>query len=306
VRLESAEVTTTDTQIRLVHPSIPQDRKWDRAQAQAFFLRHIDLTLGKDRTPAGAEGIDIVLWPESATGFPLGNNRGAQNLIAEAAGGATVMAGSVRWNAEADGPANSVFVFSTAGSRPEVLAIYDKRRLVPFGEFVPLSSVLSVLGLDRFNPVGQGFIAGDQALDTILPGGGRTSILICYEVIFPGLIPQGDRRPDWVAHLTNDGWFGPSTGPLQHFERARLRAIETGLPIARAANNGVSGLIDPLGRVVDDISTSEPQFLDVFLPNPQPQTYFQIFKDIPVLLMGVLLVGAMRFHISLKFDITAR
>src|SRR6185295_14118785 len=142
---------------------------------------------------------------------------------------------------------NSIYVIGHGGA---ILSVYDKVHLVPFGEYLPFQNLLERLGLMQLTKVRGGFIAGDRRRAINVPRAPSFLPLVCYEIIFPGqAVPRGE-RPGWMLNLTNDGWFGLSSGPYQHFQQARLRAVEEGLPLVRAANTGISAIVDPLGRIV--------------------------------------------------------
>ena len=147
-----------------------------------------------------------------------------------------------------------------------ILSVYDKVHLVPFGEYLPFQDLLERLGLMQLTKVHGGFIAGDRRRALDVPRAPRMLPLICYEIIFPGeAVPRGE-RPGWLLNLTNDGWFGISTGPYQHFQQARVRAIEEGLPLVRAANTGISAVVDPLGRIIESLPLGTEGVLDAPLP----------------------------------------
>ena len=113
-----------------------------------------------------------------------------------------------------------------------------------------------------------GFLAGDRRRLIAVPGAPVALPLICYEIIFPGdVVPRG-QRPGWIVNVTNDGWFGNSTGPYQHLQQARVRAIEEGLPLVRAANTGISAVVDPLGRIVNSLPLGREGVIDAPLPRP--------------------------------------
>jgi apolipoprotein N-acyltransferase len=160
--------------------------------------------------------------------------------------------------------------------------------LVPFGEYLPFAGLLESLGLQTITEERGGFLSGDRHRVFAVPGAPNMLPLICYEVIFPGEIKTSDTRPGWIVNVTNDGWFGISTGPYQHFQQARLTAIEEGLPIARAANTGISGVIDPLGRVLNSLPLGAEAILDAPLPRPIPPPLYTRLGDAPAAMIVVL------------------
>jgi len=157
-----------------------------------------------------------------------------------------------------------------------VRASFDKFHLVPFGEYVPIRWIP---GVDRIAPGETDFTPGPGPATVELPGLPPVSPLICYEVIFPGRVSEPGRRPAWLLNLTNDAWFGLSTGPHQHFASARLRAVEEGLPLVRVANTGISGVVDPYGRVLAKLDLSREGVIDAALPRPLPPTPYARFGD---------------------------
>jgi apolipoprotein N-acyltransferase len=158
---------------------------------------------------------------------------------------------------------NSIYVIDHDGT---ILSIYDKVHLVPFGEYLPFQAALEKLGLMQLTKLPGGFLAGDRRRTYMVPRAPRMLPLICYEIIFPGsVVPQGD-RPAWMLNVTNDAWFGISPGPYQHLQQARVRAIEEGLPLVRAANTGISAVTDPFGRVIRSLPLGTEGVLDSPLP----------------------------------------
>ena len=190
---------------------------------------------------------------------------------------------------------NSIYVIDHDGS---VLSVYDKLHLVPFGEFLPFQDLLEKIGLEQLTRVQGGFIPGVSRRPMEIPNAPRALPLICYEAIFPGdVVDRGD-RPGWIVNLTNDGWFGISTGPYQHLQQARLRAIEQGLPVVRAANTGISAVIDPLGRIVARLGLGLEGVLDSGLPAAIPPTIYARTGDMPVVIVivaALVLVAGRRF-----------
>lgn len=173
------------------------------------------------------------------------------------------------------------------------MSVYDKLHLVPFGEYLPFQDLMEKLGFVQLTKVQGGFIPGTRRRSMEIPDAPRVLPLICYEAIFPGNISARDDQPGWIVNLTNDGWFGISTGPYQHLQQARLRAIEEGLPVVRAANTGISAVIDPEGRIVARLDLGIEGVLDAGLPAAIPPTVYARTGDIPaatIMVAALLLV----------------
>jgi apolipoprotein N-acyltransferase len=259
VRLELLPTRLTDTWLRLVQPSIPQGMKWDPAAAEAHFRRLIDLSSG----PAPHK-LDAVLWPEAASPFLLEREPERRAAIgAIAPKGGYVIVGAMRSDPPPARPAriwNSIEAIDPGGV---VRAHYDKAHLVPFGEYMPFRSILPI---DDFIPGTIDMSAGPGPRTLQLPGLPAFAPTVCYEAIFPGAVVDRAGRPAWMLNVTNDAWYGRSSGPYQHFAIARTRAIEEGLPLVRVANNGISGVIDPAGRVVARTRLDAVGYADVALP----------------------------------------
>jgi apolipoprotein N-acyltransferase len=202
----------------------------------------------------------------------LANDAARRRLLSGLlASGDLLLAGTVRHGPLKDHDAqfwNSLVVID---SRGEVAGLYDKHHLVPFGEFLPLRPWLEPLGLDRFAVGRVDFSPGPGPRTLSLPGLPAVQPLICFEVIFAHEVGRNG-RPQWLLTVTNDAWFGASSGPYQHFEMARLRAVEQGLPLVRAANTGISGVIDPYGQVIARLELNTAGRLDSVLPSPLRET----------------------------------
>lgn len=262
--------------VRLVQPNAEQHLKWDPNQARILFQRQLDFT--RDGTPA-----DLTIWPETAVPYLLEYSPEVGPIIAAAAGGNKVAVGIQR--VEGDRGWNSLRVIEGGG---EVTATYDKFHLVPFGEYMPLGDLMQDwFGIGAFAAqIGNGYSAGTgpQVLD-LGPALGKVLPLICYEAVFPAIPRLAPQRPDWMLQITNDAWFGTLTGPFQHFEQARMRAIEMGLPLVRVANTGVTAVLDARGRVVQSLPFGTAGFLDVpALPGALPPTFFAKWGDFPAIL----------------------
>jgi apolipoprotein N-acyltransferase len=269
--------------VRLVQPNIPQREKYQRALMARNWQRLMDLSLR-----AGNPG--IIIWPEAATGFPVARvPRALDEIALLTARGQTLITGSDRLERGKDGIDyfNSLYLFGAHGALP---LAYDKFHLVPFGEYVPYAQTLGAIGITKLTAL-SGFSAGDHPRVMPVPGAPSMTPLICYEVIFPGnVIDASAPRPGWFVNITDDSWFGPWAGPRQHLLTARVRAIEEGLPIARAANTGISAVIDPLGRIKAQLKLNETGLLDSRLPTALAATLYARFGDLVFLLL--LIIGA--------------
>jgi apolipoprotein N-acyltransferase len=251
--------------LRLVQANIAQEDKWQPEGRARAFERHLALSM------ADARPVSHIIWPESAASYPLDQDEVARGMVAKVVPpGGLLLTGGERFDLSATPPRawNTLFVIDHTGA---VVAHYDKRDLVPFGEFLPLRDVLSHVGLAKLTHGSIDFQAGPGRQTITLPGLPPVSPLICYEAIFPGSVVDPDVRPDWLLNITNDAWFGRSSGPYQHLAMARLRAIEEGLPLVRSANSGISAVVDPWGRVQARLGLGETGVLDATLPQPTPQ-----------------------------------
>ena len=262
-------------EVLLVQGNVQQSMKWAPEERAAIFDRYLRLT--RDAlTHAGRvlePGSEIlVIWPETASPFLLAQDPEARRMVAAvlSAVPATLLAGTVRADWDAAGRLervfNSLVALDAAG---EVVALYDKAHLVPFGEYMPLSGLLPV----RLAAGGMDFSAGPGPVTLRAPGVPPFGALICYEVIFPGAVTPAP-RPHWLVNITNDAWFGHSAGPWQHLAAARLRAVEEGLPLARAAQTGISTLFDAYGRRAGLLPLGVEGTLRVPLPAALPPPIF--------------------------------
>lgn len=257
--------------LRIVQPSVPQNEKWREGNVRAIFEKLMELSVG--------DGVTHVIWPESAVPALIEDSEGARQRIAGLlAGRATLIMGALR--REGRGPDakvfNSVLVFD---GRADIVARYDKWRLVPGGEFLPFETILEPLGFRRVVTIPGSFVAGPGPRTFAIPGAPRAAFLICYEAIFPHRLVDADHRPDWLINVTNDGWFGRSTGPWQHLAQARMRAIEQGLPVIRSANTGVSAVIDAYGRLRYHLLVDAVGAIDSPLPASIGATLYARFGD---------------------------
>lgn len=275
--------------VRLIQPNAPQSLKWDPDFMQVFFRRGLEATAAPAEGPAPV----AVVWPETALPELLQYSETVRPMISRAADGRPVIIGAQRFDANRR-PRNSLVMLS--GKDGDVAEIHDKYRLVPFGEFLPFERAFEAIGIGAFaaNLAG-GYVAGDGPVLIDVPGLGRVLPLICYEAIFPQELRRLD-RPRAILHLTNDAWFGTYAGPQQHLALAQLRAAESGLPLLRAANTGVSAAIDARGRVVASLGLGRAGHLDVELPATLPATPYIVTGDWAIAAVLLMLLAGFGYR----------
>ncbi len=293
-RLASAPAPGADgvegVRLRLVQPSIEQTLKWD----PELRLRNLVDQVNLSRRP-GAEPVTHVIWSETAVTYSLEQEPILRrDLAAVIPPDGLLLTGAIRSSFSGGRRQvwNSFHALDGAGA---IRATYDKFHLVPFGEYAPLREWLPI---DKLTPGAIDFSAGPGPLSLDLPGLPPVGPLICYEVIFPGAVVQADSRPGWLLNLTNDAWFGTSSGPHQHLAAARLRAVEEGLPIVRVANSGISAVIDGYGRLLDSAGLQEVRLLDSPLPKALEPTPFARIGNAAI---ALLLIAALALALGLKW-----
>ena len=285
--------------LRIMQPNLQQDEKFNYGAKQRVMSRYLELS---DRSTGpqstGVKDITHLIWPESAFPFLLAREPDALAQIANLLPPGTVLiTGGVRAPELPPGQKlehayNSIYVIDHDGS---ILSIYDKIHLVPFGEYLPFQSLLERLGLMQLTKMPGGFLAGERRRPLNIPRAPRALPTICYEIVFPNEVAPGNDRPGWLLNLTNDGWFGISSGPYQHLQQARVRTIEQGLPLVRAANTGISAVIDPVGRIVKSLPLGTEGVLDASLPRRIAPTLYARTGDVgAMLLVGVALIIVIR------------
>ena len=253
---------------RLVQPAVPQQDKWNRQKRPEHLADLIELS------QAGVNRPHIVIWPETAfAGLPSQNGLLLADTVQAAAHpGGFLLTGIPRINVD-NRPLNSVFLFDhQAGLR----GVYDKRHLVPFGEYVPFRSWVPFLDIIA-GPAD--FVAGTKNHLIAVPGVGQVQTLICYEVIFAGHVVAAQPRPDLMVNVTNDAWFGSTIGPWQHLYQSQLRAVEEGIPLLRIANTGISAAFDGFGRQLGSIPLGERAYLDIVIPSVLTAPVFARFGN---------------------------
>jgi len=291
------EPAGSQPRLRIVQPNVGQQDRWRPGVPEAVLRR-----LGA-LSRAGMNEPRLLLWPESAIGEPLEDQRQHPAYQAEAAwaretvtqllapgdlllaGGVTVRSADGR---RATGATNSIFAIAGDG---RLLARYDKAHLVPYGEYLPMRPLLSAVGLSRLAPGDLDFDPGPGPRTFDLPIVGRAGFQLCYEIIFSGEVVDRANRPDFLFNPSADSWFG-AWGPPQHLAQARLRALEEGLPVLRSTPTGISAVIDADGRVAASIPMHRAAFLDARLPPPHPPTPFARYGNILPMLFALVLAAA--------------
>ena len=290
LRLAAAPaLAASDITLRIVQANIDQADKWRLDRRDSNFRRYLEMS--------GAEGSpDVTIWPETAAPYFLSREIGRRQAIAALlTEGTFLVTGAPRISAPSQTHIqiwNSVVAIDRSG---EIAATYDKFHLVPFGEYLPLRSLLRPLGIDKLVYGPLDYSAGTGPARVRLGTVPAFGPLICYEGIFPGAVVDAEARPAWLLNVSNDGWYGISAGPHQHFAMARVRSVEEGLPIVRAANTGVSGVVDSFGRVIARIGLGQTGIVDVPLPQPiDSATIFGRFGDLATLVLALLAAAAAR------------
>ncbi len=262
-RLESIPISYHDHGIvRLVQPAIEQSERRTPRQRIAALSKIIALS-----TQTADKPVTHIIWPETASPFFLNDDEQARDTLTRLIPqGGSLITGSPSRTVEngAQKFYNSLIVMNDKGM---VIGGYDKSHLVPFGEFVPLRNLLQTMPVATDVIGASDFTPGTGAKTLRAPSLPPFSAMICYEAIFSGTIVDETDRPEFLLHITNDAWFGNTSGPYQHLAMARVRAIEEGLPLLRVANSGISAVIDPLGRTVQSLGLNQRGIIDSAIPH---------------------------------------
>ncbi|MBS0272038.1 MAG: apolipoprotein N-acyltransferase [Proteobacteria bacterium] len=287
--------------VRLVQPNVPEDQKKTLEQQESSFQLLLKMTAEPSSLPLRA-----IIWPESAVSFFLELDSSSRFLIAETLPkGALLFTGAFR-RTELEGTPhkmwNSLFVVNDQG---EIVTHYDKLHLVPFAEYIPFREAIDTLfgkGRVRTIMMGQDLTAGINSRSLSLPQEFPVCAgLICYEAIFPHTIINPTQvRPRWIINISNDAWFGNLSGPYQHFESARLRAIEEGIPLVRVANTGISAVFNAYGQPLGTLGLNKQGILDVFLPSPTSHVPFYGQWGDWITLVLIMVILAIAFFITFK------
>lgn len=271
--------------IRLVQPNISQAEKWNPAKQDENFSTLIDLSM-----PGTQENkTTFIIWPETTISYRhLENEFYLQkiiDLLNSYKGQAYVLAGALLHDREKDEYTNSLVMIDANGA---VSNIYDKHHLVPFGEYIPFQRWIPLDPFVQF----KGFKKGQGLMTQKTPESLTYSPLVCYEIIFPGrTISANGERPDFIVNATNDAWYGDSAGPRQHFTQAVFRAVETGIPVIRVANTGISGVIDPYGHILDKSALFQKYAKNLALPSKNMPSFTRAWpKNILFVALNILLI----------------
>lgn len=262
---DAMQVEPTEVNLRLVQANVEQSLKWDPMYQRQALQRHINMST---RESADGRKPDYIIWPETAMPYRIApDSEWTHMLAAIAPRDGAIITGTVRSEGQGDDWQvwNSLMAVNAAG---EIIFRYDKSVLVPFGEFVPLRETLSFLPIEKVTQGARDFSPGHGAEVAGLRGMAPPfQPLICYEAIFSEFRPaEEESRTGWLLNITNDAWFGTSTGPYQHLHMARTRAVERGMPLVRVANTGMSAVFDAFGRAKALSGLNEESVIDVALP----------------------------------------
>ncbi|CCQ75712.1 apolipoprotein N-acyltransferase [Magnetospira sp. QH-2] len=290
--------------LRLVQPNIDQSLKWLPSLRSRHVADQMALSTAEGENPGERVTPTHIIWAETAVPYDLSNNENLRQVLGRVVPpGGALITGAPRWrNPDSEDRSlwNSLHVLNGDG---QFVADYDKFHLVPFGEYNPLDWVPGVTKLTKGRT---DYSPGPGPRTLKVDGLPPFSPLICYEVIFPGNVADPEDRPQWLLNVTNDAWFGMSAGPYQHFAAARLRAVEEGLPLVRISNSGISGVVEPFGRVLAHLPLGSRGRLDSTLPQAieKAPLFARVGNAIP-LALSILMIGivlANRAFDRLKVD----
>ena len=295
-RIAATPLAPAGPVVRVVQADIDQKTKWRPENLEGIFRTYLDLSTRPAATPPA-----LVVWPEGALPAVINDllAPGASWRVALAralAPGQVLAMGANRVEMDADGALtyrNSLVLLQGTGSDLALAGVYDKHRLVPFGEFMPLGDLAGRIGLRSLVHMPEDFTAGPPPVPLRLPGLPDVQPMICYEALFPGFTRaaslRSGARPAWILNVSNDAWFGRASGPWQHLNMARYRAIEEGLPIVRSTPTGVSAVIDSSGRTLGPVlGLGASGVIDLALPPARPPTPYARWGDLPFLALLIL------------------
>lgn len=262
-RLFNNQTTEYEIKVRLVQPSIKQTDKWTIDMFWSNFNQHKSLSLDNisDSHP------DIIIWPEAAITIQPSYTQvfnALRHIVSNT--NMTLITGGITDNVSQDNRKKDKLFTSIYAiqDNPNLVFEYHKSHLVPFGEYMPLKSILPFHKLTPgnidFYPGKPGFIVSLDNFNL------RIRPLLCYEIIFPDEVRMSNKDANVILNLTNDSYYGNTSGPYQHFYMARMRAVENGIPLIRVANNGISAVFDPLGRILIKTKLNDITYIDSYIP----------------------------------------
>lgn len=306
MRLALATSDTVDgVSLRLVQANVAQKDKWRRENRAAVLGQYLRISAaGTPENQRGLDQITHLIWPESALPFLLAREPLVLSAISRMLPrGVTLITGAQRGEPDPETASdrlerfyNSLYLIDDEG---RIVDTYDKAHLTPFGEYLPMQNFLEWIGLEQLTRMKGGFQAGAGVRALDVPRAPAATPLICYEIIFPGALGSLPERPGWIVNVTNDAWFGESSGPYQHFLQARQRAIEQGLPVVRAAGTGISGVIDAYGRIQASIGLNQSGVLDAALPRAIGRPlYARLGDGIMVLMLVIAALAGVWFSVG--------
>jgi len=303
-RLLTTRIGDTQTLVRIVQPAVGQKAKWTHGTFGSLFDAYVSMT--RAPSPSGGRAPDIVVWPEGALPYTIEDIFSADSWTAPIMAGLlrdnqTLIMGTSRQDGDDHGQPvwrNSMMIMRRLNGQTQISGFYDKFKLVPFGEFTP--PVLDALGFKALTHLDDGFTAGPRTHPISVAGLPRFLPLICYEGIFPSLdmteyhTANDPERPYFIANISNDAWFGETSGPLQHLNMASYRSIEEGLPMVRSTPTGVSAMVDPLGRVEQGskIGLGERGFRDILVPARIVPTFYSSNRWLFICFIALILIGS--------------
>lgn len=274
--------------LKVVQANIKQQDKWPYENWSKNLITYMDMSDDNEE-----DKTDIIIWPETAVIYSLSEEPFRRDVISNILNDEDfILTGFPRRQRDP----NETLIFNSLiaiNKEGDVKGIYDKSHLVPFGEYIPsfITSIMVPLGLDQLFTGGQGFSHGEGIKTLNIDGVPPVGVLICYEVIFPGQVTDPENRPEWLLNITNDAWYGESTGPHQHLLQTRVRAIEEGLPLVRSASTGISAIIDPYGRIVENLDLNKRGVLKSALPKKlSKRTFYSYWKEWIFTCINVMLI----------------
>jgi apolipoprotein N-acyltransferase len=281
--------------LRVMQPNIPQGAKFGPDNADEIMHHYLRLSgQVSPSQPGGVGDTTHLIWPEGAFPFLLHQEPQRLDQIAELLPyGVTLITGAVRTETPQEAVEHFYNSIHVVGDDGAILDTYDKAHLVPFGEYFPslFDAALRGIGLRQFVHVPEGLQAGKRGSSIRVANLPPIAPAICYEAIFPGALVHASPRPKLILNLTNDAWFGHTPGPHQHFAQARLRAVEEGIPLVRAANTGISAVVDSYGRVLHSLPLGSEGVIDSFLPTALAPPLYALSGDLAFAVM-LLACGA--------------